>query len=321
MRIIIGCSPGSGSSLLHSLISSHSLIFGDEETHIYAKPKLIAHWNPSTIRSNSANLKSPGWHMYNGFNPRSTVVSDILPHIEHIQHKSFEAFTMDIEHQIREQYHQPHWIDKTPGNIYGFEALNAQAVNCRKIILIRNPFDTVASLISRGLTVFDAVAQCLTSMTKAALVQNLSDIHILRYENLVLHTEIEIIKLWTAWQLPNERVWDRSKEGKIKMEGWNYHEDGKVGSNSIGRYQKLPIDQQAAIANAIKQMSINPSCDAFRNISWNLLDIAEQFGYEIPDLSFTFRQSLHSQVLQDKCLRTMRLYPTHLMNYPIKLKK
>jgi len=321
MRIVIGCVPGSGSSLLHSLLSKHSLIYGDEESHIYTKPKLITEWNKVKNRPYARHFKSQGWHLFHGFNPKSSLVQNIILLINKKEHPSFESFTKEIELRIAAKNQSLHWVDKTPGNIFGFEALQAHGVQCQKIIIVRNPFDNVASLIARGDSVFNAVAQCVTSLAKVALLRKKeADIHLVHYEDLVKNPAREVGKIWDILNVPSEPVWDRSEKGRVQMSGWQYFEDGKIGTKSIGRFQQLRSHKKIEMANAAHQIYTHPSSHLFENNSWNLFDLAAQFNYDIPILPKVKIRSLRSEILKDKLRRTLRLYPTNIFNYPIKLK-
>jgi hypothetical protein len=138
-RIMIVGSPRSGTTLLQQLISGHQDIFTTRETHFFdffilpfQKPVADSFKNwTQWIKENSILV----------FEPENTIKIDFKPYI------SYFVNLMDYNARLNKKHI---WLEKTPVHLFYTTSVQAYYPDLIVWHVIRDPLDTVASLVDVG---------------------------------------------------------------------------------------------------------------------------------------------------------------------------
>jgi len=286
MSILIGCSPSSGSSLLRRLLNRHSEIFCGSETSLFAKEELYLDWKKNKGKINRPSLfglSNAGWHNLigvelteeYGYNPKE--FRELLKK----NHKDFSDFISDFYKPILESNKKSVWAEKTPSNAFTLEFFLERFEKGKVIHIVRNPYDAISSLYSRGMTLYNAVAVYLLNTAKALELKGNERCITIKYEDLVDEPKkiLEIIcsKIGLAYE-EQMLVPSMAEGGVTHMSGWNYKETEPIRQGSVGRFQLLDEETQSALLTRIAITSTNLTF-ASRTIK----GICRSLGYSIID--------------------------------------
>lgn len=317
--IIIGGPPSSGSSLLLDLLGRHSSIASFSETHLLAKPALWHNWVDNRGLIFKGTLKSPDWFMHTGID---------LISLEQLKSVSFNsanspfAYAAQLFTRLAEKRGNTIWCEKTPANIYFFH-LYAESDYLHRILTIRNPYDVIASLMFRNVPIVDAVCRTLLNLGIGHLQLKQNKVHILKYESLVGDPKSTLHNLLDVINLPFEDSMFTDRSGKLKMDGWKNYEDGKITSNSIGRFNELTLIQQSQVKFLTDKLFINQEhLDAYqieapKKEIISIPFIAKAFAYDVPDIGHS-PINMNRHFFIDKYKRKFKGYPSY-QPYPISL--
>jgi len=318
--IVIGGPPSSGSSLLTDLIGRHSAILSFPETHVLAKPVLWQNWKENKEELFTHKWKSPDWHLQSGIDHiQQTRMSEQFKKESHSVVEFANSYFSALANQKGKQI----WCEKTPANVYFFNKLRSAPIDTIPILCMRNPYDSIASLLFRKSSLLDAVCRILVNFAFGfAQSQATETIHI-KYEKLVTQPEVYLQKLFQQLGIPFENQLLTNRNGNTRMEGWKHAEDGIISTSSIGRFSELSIKQQANVVYASEKIKINKAhLEAYglqleTQYEFNLSSLATNYGYMIPQIEGKFID-LSTPIITDKLKRKIRAYPS-LKPYPILL--
>ncbi len=323
MRVMIACSPSTGSSLLRRMLNRHSLIFCGSETSLLAKKSLYRSWKFNKwrlTRSFPFGLVDAAWLHKRGLSlDEEYPVGRSELELMIKNNTTYQEFVDSFFNKVLEHESKQFWIEKTPSN-----ALSASAFihefNCAKLIHIcRDPYDTIASLMNRGMDVYNACAVYLIN-TSALLEIDSGNMHLCSYEDLVgdpqkvLTGILEFIGLKFEESMLDS---DKMAKGVTQMKGWKYDETAKVGKESIGRFSKMDTSVQHQIATAINTMRLGSDVK-----HTSIAQICETLSYDMRDTGIKDLNTLKRlRKIRSKDLfqRTVKLSYFRLFNYPIQI--
>lgn len=319
MNAIIGGPPSTGSSLLIRILNRHSQIFAShEESHLFSKSELYNDWENykrKILKKGAFGLRSPGWHLYNGVRLHNNVwTHDALSNLIS-ECPTFESFVNEYYSRLLSIGKKLFWIEKTPANVLCFRDFLSAFDDALVIGTIRSPFEIIASLISRGLTIYNAVG--VTLINFAHIPKPSDRVEIIRYENLVTETQKVIQELCLKLKVDFEGEMLVHEENEYKMDGWQYSETGPIINPSESRFLKLSPLFQAQIRFACEHIMVNPKWSLYRDDHpQTIKELCQQWNYNY--LTGDIKSfPIHAQLRADKWNRTRRGYPTHFLNYPI----
>ena len=265
-------------------------------------------------------LRDNSWHHIRGLqldDEYQTTMDELHQLIRHSL--SFASFVNAFYDQELRNQGKSEWAEKTPANNMNIGLFLDSFENARFIHICRNPYDTVASLVNRGKTVFDASANYLINTVNGLEYVDHPRVYTIRYEDIVNETEKSIIKLMHFLGLefePGQLVPDGEEKGIVKMEGWQYSETSTVGSASTNRFERMPDQLQKLILSALGRLQLKnfTGCN-------NIKDICDAMSYEyLPyDNSETIKQGLKQQMRKSIIQKTLNLHYYNLFNVPLKI--
>jgi hypothetical protein len=287
---------------------------------------LYTNWNNAKSRifkSGYFGLKNKAWHHLVGIQLDEEYDISDIELLEIIQRSNtFENFVDSFYKLILKRNSKTYWIEKTPSNAFSVhDFLDLNASNS-VVHIVRNPYDTMASLVNRGMSVYNACAVYLLNTSEVLAFKNHERSYLLSYENLIDAAEAELSKLLQFLHFEFESGMLDSKttniKGVNKMEGWNYAETSAIGKKSVGRFSDLPETLKLDILTAAETMvsSLGNGHDTVR-------DICNTLNYDCIDIDHgsVSTSSLKKQMFADKLIRSLKRSYFNASNYPISIRR
>lgn len=324
---MIGGSPSTGSSVLVNILNRHPELLAGPETFLFIHPKLYQVWREYrkylVQRSKLGGLKSEGWFRINGADLLDPFYGWKAPGIAEIIETAvdFPAFADAFFSPSLRQKGASRWVEKSPSNAICLDIFPGHFPGGKVVHTTRNPYDTIASLVSRGHSPFYATAAYLVNTAFALKAAGSDRHHLLKYEKWVLEPEAELSSLFgflgLAWD--PEVLEPASGEKDVRMEGWLHNERGKLESGSVGRFGRLEEKDQEAILYLVNRLRIRKDYQERHGLQVSqIADLCGHLGYEtqMPGRS-AYAASVVS-CLKDRLTRLVRLYGTGWL-YPVQL--
>ncbi|HLF63425.1 MAG TPA: sulfotransferase [Saprospiraceae bacterium] len=266
MRILIGGSPSTGSSVFRQILNRHPKVFCGPETNLFCYPALYRHWRSSKKRillpgmlglHNTDVRTMRGVHLEDGeFGWTHKEIRSLLG-----SHTSFPEFCDAFFNKPLIRNAKVHWAEKTPANVLQFSKFMQSFEDAYIIHTTRSPYDTVTSLVSRGMSPYLAASIYLLYTAHGLAAQEMPGYIEARYESLVSDAagtlDSEILQ-----PLGLQYVSDMLSEGNprmagiSKMQGWRSDELDHISDRSISRYHDAPEQTQVSIATALASIRL-----------------------------------------------------------------
>lgn len=327
MAIIIGGSGSTGSSLLCQILNRHTELYCGPETSLFCKGKVYHEWNKAKsklLENGIKGLRNSGWHIYNTTNLTQATLGLTQKKIEALADRStsFQEFCNQYFSYILENQNKKNWIEKTPANAFHFKDFLHTFPNGKVIHMIRNPYDTIASLMDRGFDVFYSVSLYLMNVSAALGCKNDDRYFEIRYEDLVEDPKTSITQLCNFLELNFEEKMlsaNNSNGEKItKLKGWNYDETAKIEKGSVGRFEHATNHVQDQIITTVQSIYLCKKFTVHYNIDHrDILDLLDDLNYPLVNMGKAREPGLKLLKIKDQLRRIRRLSPIQWYNYPI----
>lgn len=325
MITVIGGSPGSGTSLLANILNRHGEVVCGPETSLFSRPQLIIHWpkyKSLLYGKHIRKLRNPGWHRYYGTDLLNQFYRLPAAQLRQLVENSsdFIQFSRRLSNLIRTRHGKSLWFEKTPGNVSSFHFLAQLPEYFRTILMVRNPYDTIASLCDRGFSIPYATASYLLNVS-AGLSAKHANLITIKYEELVTKPESVLNKLclWSGIEFQKEML--ISDDKVVQMKGWLNNEYGPISPSGVRRFERMNQEIQDGIIGSVAQMRIKPSFDLY-GIPFHYSSIEEicadlDYAHKSPGRTGSVPSSMKQELVREKMLRTLKGYRTHMFNFPI----
>lgn len=311
---------------MKTILNRHSQIFAGPETGLFGFPQLYGNWEYHKYKM-LKGLYTNGWALRD----RVELLSDEFGWTEGKLLQAIRSSNRFPEFVDRffslplERYSKCYWVEKTPINAYGFSAFLKNHPNGKAVQIVRSPYDTVASLVARGINVYWAAGYYVYNTAIATSSNPSPRYHQLAYEELAARPIPVLKKLFDFMEMPFEphicTPSQKEKSEEVKMKGWKHSETGDIKKSSIGRFGELPGKEQALIKSALASFQINKGYLKKYGIRYkNCRELCEALGYP-----FLPPEKKHALVLikyycKDRLARIKHHRPQQFFDYPGKLK-
>lgn len=326
MTVIMGGSGSTGSSLVKNILNRHKDIFAGEETSFFAKRLIYSDWNKSKQRVTKRKLKglkNYGYHIYNGTDMVHNEYGHTKEDIKNLARKSstLKEFCERFYDKALNQNEAKFWLEKTPANSACFSQFLDHFETGKVIHMLRNPYDTIASLWSRGYDLHYAVGIYLLNTASGISSRNEDRYHEVKYEDVVSQPESTINAVCTFLGVEYAAEMLTTKQEKIevsKLHGWNYDETSNIGTKALGRFERLPEEKRNQIIVAISLIEVSEGGKKLYGIRYSSIrELCEVLGYEYHELEGDIKYpNLKKMLKKDRLQRIKRGYRTGL-NYPL----
>lgn len=331
MSVLMGGSGSTGSSLVKNILNRSKDLFSGAELAFYSKNEVYTNWDKYANRINKRGvrgLRNFGYHLYNGtdLNDEANLnsESDIRQMIQDSQ--SIEHFSKLFFQKALEHNNAKIWMEKTPANSACFSYFLDSFENGKVIHMVRNPYDTIASLVSRGFDPFYATGIYLLNTASGLSMSERKDrYHEIKYEAVIgksastIKTACDFLDI----QFDDNMLMSQGEQiTDSQLKGWNHDETGNIGRSSIGRFENLSDEERSIIMTAINSIRISPKGKRYYRVDVNSIEeICDQLGYAYHQTSNSnYIDDLKRMQKKDRLSRIKRGYPTGVY-YPLTILK
>lgn len=326
----MGGSGSTGSSLLKNILNRHNEIFSGGETEFFAKKMIYENWTKArsrVLKRKLNGLRNHGWHIYNGVDLIQEEYLWERQELDALLKKSatLHEFTSSFFARAMNRKGANIWLEKTPSNAACFSFFLKSFQSGKVIHITRNPFDTIASLLNRGIDLYYATGIYLLNTACGIGVIESARSMTVKYEDLIHNSESTVrgicdflnIEYTGEMLVPQGEV-----VNSPKLSGWKYDETKAIGKASIGRFNQCSDIEQNAILEAVNMIQINERGKGYYNTKiQNVHEICEELGYEFYEIGrSTTYSTLRSLQKKDRLKRITRGYPTGFY-YPLEIRK
>ena len=328
MTVIMGGSGSTGSSLVKNILNRHENIFAGEETSFFAKRLIYEDWSKAKNRVTKRKLKglkNCGYHIYNGTDMVQDEYGYTKDEIKWLAKESstLTEFCDRFYSKALNQNEAKIWIEKTPANSACFSQFLDHFETGKVIHMLRNPYDTIASLWSRGYDLHYAVGIYLLNTASGVLSRNTERYHEIKYEHLVSQPQNTINDVCTFLEVAYEEEMLTTKQEKIEVSqlpGWNYDETANIGTKALGRFERLPEGKRNQIIEAVDLIEVSKRGKELYGIMHsNIRELCEVLDYEYHEVDGDIKfLNLNKMLKKDRLQRIKRGYRTGF-HYPLAL--
>lgn len=331
MGILVGGSGSSGTTVLRSYLNRHPEIFSGAELNFLNKEMFFRSWEEQKhllLKKNHRGVSTNGWFPYPGTNIlhpdygwRRETLEEIVRLSRSIAEFSDTYFSPSIERTGAR-----FWIEKTPSNAYCFPHFLDAFPNGKVVHVIRNPYDTVASLVKRGMSEYFAAGIWVYNNSAALRAKNSTKYFQISYEGLVRNPDEEFAELFKFLDVKvlsqKELASFPSEEDEAERKtSWKSSPSAEITTKSLGGFSKLDRHSQERIRAALSAFVIPRRIGDAQHLSQlNCEQLCEVFGYDFEVSSNRGTSWLTAQLCRDVAVRTIKGYKTMPPNYPGGLK-
>ncbi len=325
-QFIIGGSGSTGSSLLKNILYRHPRLFGGGETSLFAKHRVYTHWQQAKYlltKKGVLGLRNAGYHLLNGTNLTQEEYCWTKDEVDHLakRSKTFTHFCHSFFKRPMKAKNADIWFEKTPANVACFSYfLDVFTGGC--IHIVRNPYDTIASLLRRGYAPHYAVGIYLLNTASGLKHYDDPKVHTIRYEDLVKQPEDSIMEICRFLKIsffPDMLMPGGEHVKESKLKGWQYDETQEIGKKSVGRFYEMPEQTQNLLLEYIQGIEISPAGKDYFGVQINgIRDICMALDYDyLTSKKNTFGERIKKDLSSDRRLRLRRGYWTGV-KYPLR---
>ena len=313
--VSIGGCQSTGSSLLRQIINRHDDMYCFNESHLFCKALLYSNFQKAAPRLHIRSrfgLASMGWHIFNGVDLGQENANEIRNLVNESDSDSFKGLINNLE-SFSPKNNVKILLDKTPANVFATKEFLKLSSNHKVICTIRNPYDIMASLYARKVSLLDAVALVKSSFGEMNDFNESDKVHFIKYEDLILNSPQAIKRLCSFLGvefLDKMLIQGNSlQEQQTKLHGWKYDETEEIGNNSINRFQLEDLATQNMIKNAF-------SSTLWEQAEDGVVSLMQRMGYPyLPPEGKSLSYSL--QYIKSLLKRTYYLSPYNVCNQPL----
>lgn len=269
--ILIGGAPSSGTTLLSVMLDAHPQIACGPELSIFSHAVLFKDYDffKSKIKEfyQTGDFDiDPVQNLRNGFCPYHLIDERNLDFYD-LNTSDFLKILMssNSSHDLAETIFKPFlekkgkriWAEKTPSNIYGFEAFLDAYPDGYVVYMVRDMRDLVCSLLRRGFSFKKALSIWLVETAICENFRRSQRVFPLRYEDLILkpHETIENLLRFLGVSINVDQVLDYYHKSErvlsdhtlTAIQSWKNNPTQPLSRKSIGIWSQQLSPEQLAI--------------------------------------------------------------------------
>lgn len=329
MKILMGGSGSSGSTMLRSVFNRHPEIFSGAELNFFNKQQIFSEWEKCkpllSVKRKVKPITTQGWFPYPNHNLlhedygwTHNELNNVLQDSE-----SMEDF-VDIFFKKPLQTHKKKiWIEKTPSNAYSFKHFLKTFPDGKVIHITRNPYDSVASLVKRKMSPFFATGIWVYNVSSALSARGLDHYLMIKYEDLITNPQDEIEKLFQDLSIDfyHDILENKKQQTFGKVESWKYSPDQPIQKHKVSTFDTLDSELKDLITTSLSVFNISDKHMEKNDLEFrNCKEICDHLGYEfVPQVKECYLKKLKKWMVVDFLKRSLLLYRTGWNNYPAKI--
>jgi hypothetical protein len=265
LALVGGCG-SSGTTLLIHLLSRHPRVASAPELNFFNHPESLdlERFRASLDALLARRRLTPGYKQVASFlGPRAELglERERLASWSREARDAAELHALLARH-LCDRVGATHFVEKTPTNVYAFEALARVNPEARLVHLIRDGRDVAASLLRRGRSLYGAGSRWLYDTLAGLRGRGRPAYLEIRYEELVTDPSATLARVFAHLglsPLPPEPAaeetpgtyredWRRKRSGQR----WNLTPDDAVSAASVGRWRRELGNDELALLHRIR---------------------------------------------------------------------
>jgi len=326
MSIIIGGSGSSGTTLLKTILDNHPDIYSGPELSFFNKEKLYKNWNHYKwiLLDRSLSIPTDGWFPYASHELLHAQYGWSAQELEGLVRRSetILSFVNQYFERSCKRHHAKIWIEKTPSNTYGFKDFLSLSDQHRVIHLFRNPYDTVTSLVKRGMTPYFAAGLWVynNSAGLAASVSCPDRYYALKYEDLLQFPQRildDLFRFIGTVPLDIGCLFDSRKAQGEGLTTWGNNPGGQLSKSSIGSFGRQPVAMQDLVVAALDTFKIRSRVAVEHGLPVaTARELCIKLGYDYRETKQQHIVRNGWDLAKDFLSRSVRGYSTGWFGYP-----
>jgi len=267
-------------------LNRHSQLFAGPEAGLFAFPQVYDNW-PENKHRLLTTIKTDAWQLRKGMNLLQPAFGWEAQALRQLIQKTaaFQEFIPAFFKHTLQLKNKQYWVAKTPANAIGMAAFLKHFPEGKAIQTVRNPYDTITSLMARGMNVYQATAYYVFNTAAATANYPHERYYHLKYEDLVAEPDATLQQLFAFLELifePDILIAKHEKRAEpTAMKGWKHEETAAVKASSIGRFTTLSKEQQALIYSAFSAFKISKNYQQKWTIPFNSgAELCTILGYD-----------------------------------------
>jgi hypothetical protein len=333
--VLIGSCGSSGSTLLSIMLHAHPDLLCGPELALFGHPfvwrQAGSQWRERLqqyLRLGYDVIRLPEWTPANGVCPYANLVYDnTLPwygltvdRLADLIGKCADGreLARAIYEPLLRQQGKRRWIEKSPQNVYAFQAFLDAYPEGRVVYLVRDVRDVVGSLMRKGWGGFKRTLSY--ALVDTALCETFRDhprAHRVRYEDLVRHPADTVAKLldFLGASPDVDRVLNFHKESSravsvdpssVGQPTWHHAPTQPIGEKGIGAWKGMLSAEHLACLDAATIVS--PIEGYGRIVGESAAQLLARLGYEPSPAGPADAETLHRLILDERLFLSGRDY-------------
>jgi len=328
--VLMGGAGSTGSSLLRTIINRHDDMFSGEELSLFNKEQYFDCWDANKNKLLPGRWQrfpeTRGWVPYRG---------SALTHEDYCWEENELKALIDQSANLYEfsvrfferpllKYGKNIWVEKTPSNCYAFRLFLKSFPGGKVVHTTRNPYDSVASLVRRGMSPYFSAALWLYNTASALSVRDSAQYYLTRYENLVTEPLGEIESLCDFlgvgfFEHLLQPSGNDNQDHSINP-GWRADRTASIKKQAESTFSLLPEKDQILVKELLSCLRVSKKHALKKEIPFcSCKEICDELDYEFFDLPVTQINHIRKDHIGEIFHRTFALKSTGIWDFPIEL--
>lgn len=323
MYCFIGGSGSTGSSVLANVLNRHSQVMCGPETYLFTKHQIFEDWDFAKRQMIEGTLRSFPWHQYAGtdlLHPYYEWAPKKLKELIYYS-KDISEFSEEFFGHKRRNARKHFWAEKTPSNVFGFQYLKEHFPGCYLIHIVRNPYDTIASLNRRGFSIYYATCLYLLNTAVGLSMSSYDNYIQVAYEDFVTDPEEELLRICIKLGIRYEDTMlkEAVEVFNADIPSWKQSESSEISSKSIGGFDELSRLVRHEIVYSVNSLMISKYYkNKYKLVFQDIPSICSHLGYQHFDDDGLYNIfQLQIDKTRDHLMRILKGYPNTFSKYPI----
>lgn len=334
--VLIGSCGSSGSTLLSVMLDAHPDLLSGPELALFSHPFFWrthgASWREPLLKYLDEGYRAtfrPEWTLANGFCPYSGLVlentmawyglsSDRLKGLIG-ESADGRGLARAMYGPLLERQGKRRWVEKSPQNVYAFQAFLEAYPHGRVVYMVRDARDVVCSLMRKGWGGFKrTLAFWLVDTALCETFRDHPRAHRVRYEDLVRDPRDTVAKLLDFLGVSPEvdrvlnfhSVSARAAAADASSAGqptWHHAPTQPIGDKAVGAWKDVLSQEQLACVHAAT--IVRPLAGQRAVVGESGGQLLERLGYEPVCPARVDAGALHRLILEEKLFLSGTDYP------------
>lgn len=209
------------------------------------------------------------------------------------------------------------WCEKTPGNSLLFRECLSQLDQCKIIHIVRNPYDTILSMLKRGMNPIYAFLIYYYNNAGGLNADDDKRYHRIKYEDILTDSESTVQDLCNFLQLDYQKEMlsglPINNLSETNLPTWNADETAQVDRSNMNTFSYADGSDKAIIHHLLNYVRpTEEGCKLFNTPHKSVSELCGMMGYTIELVSKerSLMVALKNALQKDKFFRTRKLHFT-----------